>query len=76
MGEVARVFQIRELVPIVAADSEKPYFRVSVRLPTGSAVAMNSVTTAYSTERARLLRGGLTDIAAEILCSFAEFVKL
>ena len=43
---------------IPAADSEKPYFRVRVRLPTGSAVAMNSVTTAYSTERARLLRGG------------------
>src|SRR3954468_17394986 len=48
---------------IVAAERENPYLRVRVRLPTGSAVAMNSVTTAYSTERARLLRGGLTDIA-------------
>jgi hypothetical protein len=49
---------------IVAADNEKPYLRVNVRLPTGSAVAMNSVTTAYSTERARLLRGGeIDDIA-------------
>src|SRR6188768_2993429 len=41
---------------MVAADSSKPYFLVSVRLATGSPEAMNSVTAAYRTERARLGR--------------------
>jgi hypothetical protein len=42
---------------MVAGDSENPYFFLSVRLPTGSPEAMNSVTTAYRTERARLESG-------------------
>src|SRR4051794_33120926 len=41
---------------MVAAESSKPYFRVNVRLATGSPEAMNSVTAAYRTERARLGR--------------------
>src|SRR5512146_896211 len=41
---------------MVAADSSKPYFLGSVRLATGAPEAMNSVTAAYRTERARLGR--------------------
>src|SRR5688572_10351304 len=49
---------------MVAGDRSNPYFFVSVRLPTGSPVAMNSVTTAYRTCRARLVRGGTPQVYA------------
>src|SRR6478609_4231655 len=41
---------------MVAADRARPYRADRVRLPTGSPVAINSVTTAYRTARARSLR--------------------